>query len=238
MNLDNIKKRIQALSAKTVDNGCTEAEALAAMEKIGSMLAEYNLSMSEVELREESENCIQDCLEIKGKNINNNIGTLLSSISIFTDTKCWIYWNKITVKYIFFGLESDVKSATYLLSVCTSAMINESYKYVKSLNLVGQGKHRSPQNNFQKGFASRIYGRLYEIKQNNKKQQAASTGTALIVLKDQLVKQEYENLSLNLQACSSAKTSYDSDAIQAGQHAANKFNLNNPIENRRNGLLS
>lgn len=49
--LENVKRKIRALSEKTVENGATEQEALAAMEKVGALMEQYNLSMSEVYLR-------------------------------------------------------------------------------------------------------------------------------------------------------------------------------------------
>jgi len=55
--LSKVKARIRALAAKTVERGCSEAEAMAAAAKVGELLDVYGLSMSEVELREEA--CVQ-----------------------------------------------------------------------------------------------------------------------------------------------------------------------------------
>ena len=38
VDLDKIKARIRALSAKTVENGCTEAEALSAIAVVGKLV--------------------------------------------------------------------------------------------------------------------------------------------------------------------------------------------------------
>ena len=50
--LDKLKTRIQALRAKTIDNGCTEAEALLAAAKVAELLDRYDLSLTDVEIRE------------------------------------------------------------------------------------------------------------------------------------------------------------------------------------------
>src|SRR5258707_616886 len=50
--LDKLKTRIQALRAKTIDNGCTEDEALSAAAKVAELLDRYDLSLSDVEIRE------------------------------------------------------------------------------------------------------------------------------------------------------------------------------------------
>ena len=49
--LDKLKVRIQALRAKTIDNGCTEDEALSAAAKVAELLDRYDLSLTDVELR-------------------------------------------------------------------------------------------------------------------------------------------------------------------------------------------
>jgi hypothetical protein len=55
--LIRVKLKIKALAAKTLDNGCTEHEAMTAATKVGELLEQYNLSMSECDVREEK--CIK-----------------------------------------------------------------------------------------------------------------------------------------------------------------------------------
>jgi hypothetical protein len=42
--LDKLKARIQALRAKTINNGCTEDEALSAASKVAELLDRYDLA--------------------------------------------------------------------------------------------------------------------------------------------------------------------------------------------------
>jgi Protein of unknown function (DUF2786) len=49
--LDRLKTRIQGLRSKTTDNGCTEAEALLAATKVAELLDRYDLSLTDVEIR-------------------------------------------------------------------------------------------------------------------------------------------------------------------------------------------
>ena len=49
---DRLKARIAALLAKTVENGCTEGEALSAAAKVAELLDRHALSLSDVEIRE------------------------------------------------------------------------------------------------------------------------------------------------------------------------------------------
>ncbi|HSH99404.1 MAG TPA: DUF2786 domain-containing protein, partial [Reyranella sp.] len=50
--LDKLRTRIQGLRAKTIANGCTEGEAMAAAAKVAELLDRYDLSLSDVEIRE------------------------------------------------------------------------------------------------------------------------------------------------------------------------------------------
>jgi hypothetical protein len=63
--LSRVKARIKALAEKTVSNGCTEAEAMAAADMVGRLLERYALSMEEIDVREER--CVQVEVPIGGK---------------------------------------------------------------------------------------------------------------------------------------------------------------------------
>ncbi len=53
-NLARVVQRIRALRAKTVDQGCTEQEALASANKVAELLDRHGLSLSEIELRRQA----------------------------------------------------------------------------------------------------------------------------------------------------------------------------------------
>ena len=63
--LTRVKARIKALAEKTVSNGCTEAEAMAAAEMVGRLLERYALSMEEIDVREAQ--CIRVEVPIGGR---------------------------------------------------------------------------------------------------------------------------------------------------------------------------
>lgn len=56
--LNKVKARIKALAEKTTEQGCSEAEAMAAAEKVGQLLEQFNLSMEEIDVRE------QKCMKV------------------------------------------------------------------------------------------------------------------------------------------------------------------------------
>ena len=62
---DRLRVRIAALRAKTLANGCTEAEVLAAAAKVADLLERYALSMSDVEIQ--ASPCIEAAFETARK---------------------------------------------------------------------------------------------------------------------------------------------------------------------------
>ena len=62
---DRLRSRIAALAAKTIANGCTEAEALAAAAKVAELLDRHALSMSDVEIR--ASPCVEAAFETARK---------------------------------------------------------------------------------------------------------------------------------------------------------------------------
>lgn len=87
--LTKIKFRIKALSEKTTEAGCSEAEALAALEKVGELLQQYNLTMDEIDIRE------QKCITVQ-YDTNSGKHTVASecmvAIAKFTDCRTW--WSR------------------------------------------------------------------------------------------------------------------------------------------------
>src|SRR5689334_23752137 len=62
--LHKIKAKIMALATKTTDRGCSEKEAMSAMEKVGQLLEQYNLTMEECDVREER--CVSVNIPLRG----------------------------------------------------------------------------------------------------------------------------------------------------------------------------
>ncbi len=117
--LIRVKARIKALAEKTVSNGCTEAEAMAAAEMVGRLLERYALSMEEIDVREQR--CVQIELPIGGKR-RRPIDGCVTAIARFCDCKVWIARDLAVPSYVFFGFDADTALAGYLFNVIDRAM--------------------------------------------------------------------------------------------------------------------
>ena len=96
--LSRVKARIKALAEKTVANGCTEAEAMAAAEMVGRLLERYALSMAEIDVREQR--CIQVEVPIGGKR-RRPIDGCVTAIARFCDCKVWVSRDTLVPSYVF-----------------------------------------------------------------------------------------------------------------------------------------
>lgn len=85
--LARVKARIKALTDKTVANGCTEAEAMAAAEMVGRLLERYALSMDEIEVREAR--CVQAEVPLGGRR-RRPIDGCVPAIARLCDCKVWL----------------------------------------------------------------------------------------------------------------------------------------------------
>src|SRR3981081_2247381 len=103
--LDRLKTRIQGLRSKTTDNGCTEAEALSSAAKVAELLDRYDLSLTDVEIRDAP--CERREYETYRKK-RIPLDGCIGSIANFCDCRVCREKNPAgEARYVFFGLRSD-----------------------------------------------------------------------------------------------------------------------------------
>lgn len=102
-DIDKLKARIQGLRAKTIENGCTEEEALSAAAKVAELLDTYDLSMTDVELRQEA--CERAEFETQKKQ-SLPLDACIPAIAEFADCKVWRMKNPDgAFRFVFFGMK-------------------------------------------------------------------------------------------------------------------------------------
>ena len=150
--------RVRAILAKTMENGCTEGEAMAALAKARELMATYEID--EKDLQEATEKvqtfrtAPSDPYDIK-KGLCVNVGK-------FTSTKAFRDRDQVIT---FAGKESDIIFATWLLDTLQRFIMRELRAYQKKL-IVEKGVMHS--NNltsasFVAGCAHRINKKLKEL---------------------------------------------------------------------------
>lgn len=219
-NLQSISTRIRALLAKAADAGVTEAEALLFAAKARELMERYQLSLSDLELREEGTTRVSSQVR------DPDIGLLMvGAIAHFCDCKGWS--NTRAGTCVFFGLRSDADLASWLWVALRSFVEIETLDWSLS-----NGGTRQDVVDFSHACAKRIAERLREARPTT-----TSEGRALLVLKDQIVTQEFAKLGLQLRRKSVGQTG-DSLAAREGREAGDRAAFGRPLSGRVAGLLA
>ena len=234
--LSRVKARIKALTEKTVSNGCTEAEAMAAAEMVGRLLERYALSMEEIYVREER--CVQVEVPIGGKQ-RRPIDGCVTAIARFCDCKVWIARDAVIPSYVFFGFDADTALTVYLFIVIDHAMATALIAFrATHPRLSGVGLRRASRS-FQQGMAVRVADRLGEMHRERDANIAAqrSTGTALILVKQQVVEDAFRETEIRLVAAAGLSRARLNGAFRHGLAAGDRVNLNRPVGDAGRPLL-
>ncbi len=223
--LDRLKTRIQGLRSKTTDNGCTEAEALLAAAKVAELLDRYDLSLTDVEIRDTP--CEQREYETYRKKripLDGCIGTIAN----FCDCLVWREKNQVgEARYVFFGLRSDIEVAHYLTELIDNAVRSELARYKTSAGYrrFRHQDRRVANSSFALGMVSSIADKLTAMK---RERDAVKNGTGrdLVILKASVVDAELGKLDLKLRTVSGATRTVSPTAYEAGETAGASLAIN------------
>ena len=225
--LERIKEKIRRLSEMTVENGCSENEAMTAAQKMGKLLDEHQLSMSDIELQK------QDCVEKEvwtGMTMRDHMQACTHGIAFYSDTKPWMSSSRDGFKYVYFGLPDDVELAHYTHCIVNRAILEEgdTYKTSDEYMMYPGSRKRQAMRAFKFGMAERIGTRLKEMKKA-RQEWMKSQGRDLVVLKDQLVKASFQQLDKNLRTVRSGRVTHRA-GYGHGISAGDGFNLNEGLK--------
>lgn len=216
-NLERVKRIIRELQQRTTSNGCTEAEALAAAEKMGHLLQEHDLEMDEVGMKQEAAAAKKQVMRAA----DDYASSMCVGISRLCDLIVYLSGHG---EFTFFGTPHDLEIGAYLYEIVCEAAEVEWSKYMEDY-----GYSVKKRASFRMGFAHRINERLREIRlAREAARMKMSTATDLVVVKDQLVKAEFNKLGIRLNKARS-QTAADVSAYYSGHAAGAKVNLNNPL---------
>ncbi len=227
--LARVLQRIQALRGKTVEQGCTEQEALASARKIAELLDRYGLSLGEVEMRD------QACEGVgvdTGRRRRAPLDECVPAIAMFCDCKVWIETTVSgAIRYVFFGLPADVEAAHYLYDLIVATFATETARFKNEDSTIASGTRRISTRSFQIGLAHGIRDKLRSMKAERDAANRLSTGRDLVPIKASVVEDELEKLGLSFHAKGQArKRRIAPDAYHAGREAGQKFEPRRGVE--------
>lgn len=243
-NTDKVREKIAALLKKTKSNGCSEAEAEAAMAIANKLMAEHGVSITDIkENKQASRDFSRRHVNKGSKNLSLIDKCVAPAIAQYTDTKVWsqkefdgfkMGKKKMKPKYIsnvtFYGYSVDVELAEYIYKICDAAVETEWKKFSVTVPAGFRAKARL---SFQVGMAIRLRDRLVNMKSENIKQ---TNGKELVVLKRQLVESSFKEQSSGVKTSKAADVKFNAGRIfEEGKKAADKVRFNREVHDGPQG---
>lgn len=232
-NREKIARFARALAAKTVENGCTEDEAISAAEKLVEMLAAHNMTLDEAMMREQPFATHQ---EYREDAIGERLWKPANAIAHLTDAR---YWRSPAgvwpVSITFFGFDHEVDVAKYLLAICARAMEDGQRRVEKQHALINKARRRAHVLAYLDGMADTLHRRIRALKPKQ------PPGTGLIVVRDALIDMALKDQGIEIsQARSRGSRDFD-PSYAAGALAAERVRLDRGLrgpEHEPNHLLT
>ena len=231
--IDRVKARIRALAERTVSNGCTEAEAMAAAEMVGRLLERYALSMQEIDLRQAR--CTQVEVPLSGRQ-RRPIDGCVPAIARFCDCKVWLARDGCTARYVFFGFETDTALAAWLYEVIGRAMAAELVAFRAAHPALRGTPLRRGSISFQQGMAMRLAERLEALHAAREAEvgEQRQQGGALMLVKHRVVDDAFRETGTRLVSGGRRPLRQDA-AFRHGEAAGSRVNLNRPLRDGGGG---
>jgi len=150
-------EKVKAILAKTMENGCTEGEAMAALAKARELMATYEIDEKELNAFDQEKatifkTAVQDPYEIKY--------FLAKFVGKFTRCRAWAGKDKVVC---FAGLESDVIFATWLLDTLQRFVMRALRDFQKQRILKNMTNSNYTSASFVRGCTVRISQKLKEL---------------------------------------------------------------------------
>lgn len=228
-NRESLLRKIRALMAKTIDNGCSEAEAMSALSMAQAMMDAYNVTDEDL-AETKAESAIKETM--KDMRDPHHIRSYLTvRISEFTNTKCYRHEFKSQKwKYNFVGLPSDVEFAMWLTETLTMFVQKELKNYIWSNDYTSLPPNvkRPIIIGFVSGCARRINERLNELMIKSEVA-ASNNANALVVIKNALIDKKMSEMGLALRQPRQRSSRIQGDAYGAGKAAGDRASFGRPV---------
>ena len=215
--LEKVLSRIQALRGKTVEQGCTEAEALLAAGKVAELLDQYGLTLSETGMKAQS--CAGEGIETNRRR-RSPLDECAGAIAAFCDCRTWYEMTpQGHIRHIFFGLPADVAGARYLYEKIEEAFENETAAFKRSelYNKHPSASRRSATTSFQAGLGHGICAKLDRLKADRDAAFRASGGRDLVPVKRHVIEDELAALGMRLKVLQTGRKNLLATAYKKGR---------------------
>jgi hypothetical protein len=198
-NRETLLRRIRALAAKTVANGCTEAEAFSAAELLARLVDKYGFTPAD--LGAPAERLTDETVQAEKRSSGNE--QYAGAVAKYCD--CEVFRRDAPgggKEFVFFGTEPDALMCRYIMALLgtasnsgfraymVAAMTDAPYAGFRADRQAMAADRKA----YDVGFCERIRVRLAEMKRARNAEVdkgTGRTGGALVAVKNALVTEEY-----------------------------------------------
>lgn len=228
----DIVERIAQLRKMVPENGASEEEALSALAMADRLMQKHGITEADLRKVEFKRDMRTGHFQQKQKVEHPSTKFCGMTIAKFCGIMTW--WNTSRKRAEYFGMKDDVEMAEYLTKVIHDAMDRGWKEYLVRMpkGMSGSSRHTEYWS-FMLAFGNRINKRIEELMTVR----VETTGTDLIVLKDQLVAEGAKVLlpGLSLSASRVGNMAVNGAALAAGRAAGDRVNLNRPLGQAKGG---
>ena len=225
MSRENVIKKVIALLAKTVENGCSEAEAMIAAAKAKQMIDEYDIK--DHDLNEQHKFSTYDKKNSRYNYLKRNLSI---PIAHFYNCKA-IY---IGADMVIFGRDSDVIMAQWLIETLEKYINRELRIYINSKGYLDKEDTKAETNGFLIGAINRITERLEALTPTENMESM----NALVVVKNAEVEEKYQQFKkatgLEFLPDTLNNTRYcTTEGVEKGKETGDKANFSRAVGNKK-----
>jgi hypothetical protein len=221
INRRSLIEKIKALMSKTVVNGCTEHEQLAALDKVRALMDAYDVTEDELKLNKAESAILRS--EPPGSTDPHRIKSSLAiGVSKFCGCKAW----KGPDGLVFCGLPADVHLATWLLDTLTAFVQAELARHLIGC-IAPKGERRFIINGFVGGCCGRIKERLNALRAQSAAD-VTSTGRELVAIKSTAIADMMKAMGIHLITRRSNRR-IDDGSYDAGLFAGDGASFGRPV---------
>lgn len=224
--LERAKTLIRNLHTKATNTGVTEDEALLFADKVGELLRQFDLTLTDVIITQER------CLQREVFAADDAMCSVITGIGRLCALVTYHKSGSTPTTYVLFGMERDVELAVFLYEICAEACDVGWGEHINQ----GLGHTKKQRESFRAGFAYRIFSRMEDMKfirdqEREKRMAAAPGGRDLVLVRDAVVLEEFKRTGVRLRS-RSVRTVTDRKAYSHGYDHGDSVNLRSPIEGR------
>lgn len=227
--LERAKRLIRSMAERTEERGFTEAEAMESAAQMGALLKQWDLDLDEVLARD-----VTDMVQREVFAPDDSAGRIITGIGRLCSLIAYRKSMAVSTTYVLYGHAADVELGVYLWEICAEAGEHGWVQYMQQ-----HGHTVKKRESFRMGYAERVADRMYALREERDQEAAKraaemaaanpnGTGTNLVLLKDQLVVQEFEKTGVRLTKGAARRVADAAAFRRGGEHGAT-VNLNRPL---------